>query len=75
MSHHGLLCVYLFSRQIAKGKHKAPVEVSLSSQRVVVDISFLAVIFQTFQPAAQKEREAGLRISSSERKLTEFIVN
>lgn len=46
---------YLLSRQVAEGKHKAPVEVSFSSQRVVVDVCLLSVILQTFQPATEKD--------------------
>lgn len=52
--------LYLFSRHVAEGEHKAPVEVSFSSQRVVVYIGLLSVIFQSFQPASEKGKTAGI---------------
>lgn len=48
-----LPCLYL-SRKVVEAKHKSPVEVSLSSQRVEVDISLLFVVFQSFYPSKHK---------------------
>lgn len=49
MNHCFLLGVinftYFFSRHVVEGEHKSPVEVSLASQGVVVDVCLLSVIF------------------------------
>lgn len=46
---------HLLSRQVVEGEHEAPVEVSFSCQRVVVDVRLLSVVLQTFQPATDKD--------------------
>lgn len=41
----------LLSRQVVEREDEAPVEVSFTGQRVVVDVRLLSVVFQAFQPS------------------------
>lgn len=56
------------SRKIVETEYKSPVEVSLSSQRVKVDVSLLFVSLQSLYPAVQRQikhkyKEACLSLS------------
>lgn len=43
----------LFSRQVVELKDKPPVEVTVSIQRPVVDVSFLLVLLHAWHPAGK----------------------
>lgn len=50
----------LLSRQVVEREDEAPVEVSFTGQRVVVDVRLLSVVVQAFQPP-EANRNNGMR--------------